>query len=65
MEDIIKEVIEENTDAVEDYMNGEEEAINYLVARVMERSGGKYNPGKANDELKSALEDRDKISYLL
>ena len=55
IERIVQEVIEANPQAVEDYKNGKESAIGYLVGQVMRASKGKANPGMANELLRKML----------
>ena len=52
----IEEAIGENPDAVEDYHSGEDEALNFLVGQVMQRSGGKADPKTAREKLEEKLE---------
>ncbi len=56
VDQIVKEVIEDNPDAVEDYNSGEEGAINFLVGQVMQNSGGKADPKTAREKIISELE---------
>lgn len=51
-----REAIDENPDAVEDYHSGEEEALNYLVGQVMQKTGGSADPRTANEVLRKLLE---------
>ena len=52
----VTEAIEENPDAVEDYHGGEDEAINFLVGQVMQKTGGSADPGTVNQLLRERLE---------
>ncbi|MFB6090428.1 MAG: Asp-tRNA(Asn)/Glu-tRNA(Gln) amidotransferase subunit GatB, partial [Halobellus sp.] len=45
----VREAIEENPDAVEDYHAGEGGAINFLVGQVMQKTGGSADPGQVNE----------------
>lgn len=56
IERVVSEVLEENKDAVDDYMNGENQAINYLVGQVMEKTGGSVDPSKVNETLRKEIE---------
>ena len=38
MEKIIKEIIQKNKQAVDDYKSGKEWAINFLIGKVMEKT---------------------------
>ena len=43
--------------AVEDYYDGENGAINFLVGQVMQKTGGSADPGDVNRMLREALDD--------
>jgi len=51
----IAKVIEENPQSVEDYRNGKEKAIGFLVGQTMKAMKGKANPGMVNKILKELL----------
>jgi aspartyl-tRNA(Asn)/glutamyl-tRNA(Gln) amidotransferase subunit B len=53
----VGEAIEENPDAVEDYHAGEGGAINFLVGRVMQKTGGSADPGAVNQLLRERLDE--------
>ena len=44
IEKIIKEVVGKNQNAVDDYKKGKENALQFLVGKVMAQSRGKANP---------------------
>jgi len=48
--------IDENPDAVSDYHDGEDGAINFLVGQVMQRTGGSADPGDVNERLRAELD---------
>jgi len=50
-----REAVEENPDAVEDYLGGDDEAINYLVGQVMRKTGGSADPAVVNDVLRNEI----------
>jgi len=52
----VAEAIEENPGAVEDYHDGEDGAINFLVGQVMQKTGGSADPGDVNQLLRDALD---------
>ncbi|NLW24263.1 MAG: Asp-tRNA(Asn)/Glu-tRNA(Gln) amidotransferase subunit GatB [Clostridia bacterium] len=56
LEEIIAEVIANNPKSVEDYKNGKEKAIGFLVGQVMKATRGKANPGMVNKLLKEKLD---------
>ncbi|EGQ43663.1 MAG: hypothetical protein J07AB43_16540 [Candidatus Nanosalina sp. J07AB43] len=45
LEEEIEIALDRNQDAVEDFINGKDSALNYLVGQVMQRTKGKFNPG--------------------
>jgi aspartyl-tRNA(Asn)/glutamyl-tRNA(Gln) amidotransferase subunit B len=53
--EFIKEAIDENPDAVDDFESGEEEAVNFLVGQVMQLSQGKADPKSSRDKILEAL----------
>ena len=53
-----REAIDDNPDAVEDYLGGDDEAINFLVGQVMQRTGGSADPGTVNQVLREELDGR-------
>ena len=55
LRDTIAKVIEENPQSVEDYRNGKEQAIGFLVGQTMKAMKGKANPGMVNKILKELL----------
>ncbi len=56
LEGIIAEVVANNPKSVEDYKNGKEKAIGFLVGQVMKATRGKANPGMVNKLLKEKLD---------
>jgi aspartyl-tRNA(Asn)/glutamyl-tRNA(Gln) amidotransferase subunit B len=55
--DAVTEAIDENPDAVEDYYDGEDGALNFLVGQVMQKTGGSADPGTVNELLRQELAD--------
>lgn len=53
---VIKKIIEENKESVEDYKAGHDRAIKYLMGQVMKETKGKANPKMANDILIEELQ---------
>jgi aspartyl-tRNA(Asn)/glutamyl-tRNA(Gln) amidotransferase subunit B len=51
IESIIDEVIKNNPKSVEDYKNGKDKALKFLIGQVMKESKGKANPQMVNDIL--------------
>jgi aspartyl-tRNA(Asn)/glutamyl-tRNA(Gln) amidotransferase subunit B len=51
----IEKVIQENPQSVEDYHNGKEKAIGFLVGQTMKAMKGKANPAMVNQILKELL----------
>lgn len=52
---IIEEVVANNPQSVEDYRNGKDKAIGFLVGQTMKATQGKANPGMINKILKDIL----------
>ena len=52
----VEEAIEENPDAVADYHDGDDGAINFLVGQVMGKTGGSADPGDVNQLLREELD---------
>lgn len=52
---VIEQVIKEHPQSVEDYHNGKERAIGFLVGQTMKAMKGKANPGMVNQILRELL----------
>ncbi len=52
---LIDEVLEKNSDKVEEYKNGKEKLFGFFVGQVMKASKGSANPAKVNQLLKQRL----------
>ncbi|WP_202319551.1 Asp-tRNA(Asn)/Glu-tRNA(Gln) amidotransferase subunit GatB [Archaeoglobus neptunius] len=50
-----KEAIEENPKAVQDYLNGKKQALNFLVGQVMKKTRGRADPGETAKMLEEML----------
>ena len=57
IEKFSKEAIQECPKAVEDYKNGEEKALNFIVGKVMQKSRGKAKPDIVKEIIKKELKD--------
>lgn len=55
LEHIVDQVISENPKPANDFKNGEQKALGFLVGQVMKASKGKANPAMVNDILRSKL----------
>ena len=55
---MIKEVLDENTQAIEDFKAGKGRAVGFLVGQVMKKSKGQANPGLVNQMLQEELKKR-------
>jgi aspartyl-tRNA(Asn)/glutamyl-tRNA(Gln) amidotransferase subunit B len=53
----VEAAIDENPEAVADYHDGEDGALNFLVGQVMQATGGSADPGDVNQRLRAELED--------
>lgn len=54
--EVVKDVIDENPKAVEDYNNGRDSALNYLLGQVMQETQGRADGGEARKQLTQKLE---------
>ena len=61
IEKIINEVLEKSPNQVAQFREGKQQVLGFLVGQVMKASGGKANPGKANELLKKKLGEAVKI----
>ena len=52
---VIAQVIKDNPQSVEDYRNGKQKAIGFLVGQTMKAMQGKANPGLVNALLKEMI----------
>lgn len=59
LQEIVKDVIKVEREAVEDYLNGAEKALNHLVGRVMARTNGQADAKKTRQFLEDELEDKN------
>lgn len=56
---VVEEVVDENTTHwVDDYLDGQESAMNYAVGQVMAKTAGRSFPARAREYLIGELEDR-------
>ena len=55
----IDKVLEENSQAVSDYLAGKETAIKFLIGQVMKDTKGKANPNLVSELLTSRLDSRE------
>ena len=55
LQTVVEQVIRDNPQSVEDYRNGKEKAIGFLVGQTMKAMKGKANPGMVNKILKELL----------
>lgn len=55
LESIVDEVMAENPKVVQDLQAGEQKAIGALVGQIMKKTGGKANPAKAQEIIRSKL----------
>ncbi|MBN1933315.1 MAG: Asp-tRNA(Asn)/Glu-tRNA(Gln) amidotransferase subunit GatB [Anaerolineae bacterium] len=58
IEQLVRRAIEDNTDAVEQYLNGKESVIGFLIGQVMRASRGKANPQVVRELMQRQLDAR-------
>lgn len=56
---VVEQVIEENPQPVEDYLNGKKQAVGALVGQVMRITQGKADPKLANQMLREKLDEME------
>ncbi len=57
IQQFVETAIDENPEAVEDYENGDENAVNFLVGQVMQKSQGSADPKEARELLLEQLSE--------
>ena len=55
LENMAKNIIEENTEQVSKYKNGNEKLFGWFVGQMMKSTGGTANPKVVNEILKNLL----------
>lgn len=55
---IINDILEQNAQSIEDFKNGKDRAIGFLVGQIMKATKGKANPGVVNQLLMAELQKR-------
>ena len=58
LEPMVKEVVDNNPQSVEDFKNGKDRAIGFLVGQIMKQTRGKANPKVINQLLNNELQKR-------
>ena len=53
--DMVSRVIDENGPAVEDYLNGKDTALKFMLGQIMKNTKGKANPQLAQAKLRETL----------
>ena len=55
---IVCDVLDKNPQSIEDYKNGKDRAVGFLVGQIMKATGGQANPGVTNKVLIEELKAR-------
>jgi aspartyl-tRNA(Asn)/glutamyl-tRNA(Gln) amidotransferase subunit B len=55
LESVVKEIIKENKKAVDDYMSGNEKAIQFLIGQVLRKTKSAADPNKIKEMIKKML----------
>ena len=58
LQPIIDEVLDNNEQSIEDFKNGKDRAIGFLVGQIMKQTRGKANPKMVNKLLMASLKER-------
>ena len=56
LESAVEKVIDDNPQAVQDYLGGKETAIRFLLGQVMKETRGRANPGSVTELLINHLQ---------
>ena len=54
----VTQAVENNPDAVSDFLSGKDQALTFLVGQVMKATRGRANPAMVNSLLREQLESR-------
>ena len=57
LQELVLKVIENNTESVNDYKNGHDRALKFLMGQIMKESKGKANPKQVDEILKNTLQN--------
>ena len=55
---LIQTVLDQNPQSIEDFKNGKDRAVGYLVGQVMKASRGQANPAMTNQLIQEELKKR-------
>ncbi len=55
LETAMDQVIAENTKSAEDFKNGKDNAVMFLIGKIMQKTKGRANPNKVNEMLREKL----------
>lgn len=58
LQPIIDEVLDDNEQSIEDFKNGKDRAVGFLVGQIMQKTRGKANPKVVNKLLMASLKER-------
>lgn len=58
LEPMVKEIVDNNPQSVEDFKNGKDRAVGFLVGQIMKQTHGKANPKIVNQLLNEELKSR-------
>ena len=58
LQPIVDDVLANNEQSIEDYKNGKDRAVGFLVGQIMKQTRGKANPGVVNKLLMKALNEK-------
>ena len=57
LKSIVENILANNQSAIDDYNNGKETAVRFLIGQVMKESRGTANPKSAEKEILNALKN--------
>ncbi len=56
--DYIEKILSENPQVIDDYKNGKDRSVGFVMGQVMKLSKGQVNPGKANELIIKVLKEK-------
>ena len=56
--ELVSKVLSENEPTIKEYLSGKDKLLTFFVGKTMKLAGGKLNPARLNEVLKSELEKR-------
>ena len=58
LREVVKKILQEHAEVVDEYRAGKQQALQFLVGQVMKETKGSANPGKAQELLKTTIAEK-------